>query len=138
VVRTHTFNVPGRAHGKARPRVNTLSGHWYSPDAGDYEKRVNEYALISGLQPVDGPVTLAIHISRKMPVSWSKKKKDRMRGQMVAVKPDGVNISAAIHDGLTGRAYHDDAQVSDQSTVRRWASEDNTRVTISWGFLEEL
>ena len=49
-----------------------------------------------------------------------------------------MNISAAIHDGLEGIAYANDKQVSDQSTVRRWQDEDNTRITISWGFLEEL
>ena len=120
----------------ARPRFQR--GYVRSPDVGGYKERVGQYALAAGLRRVEGPVVLDMHIDVMMPVSWSKKKKDRMRGQMVDHTPDGVNISAAIHDGLEGIAYTNDKQVSDQSTVRRWQDEDNTRITISWGFLEEL
>jgi len=135
-MRTQTFNVPGEARGMARPRFQR--GYVRSPDVGGYKERVGQYALAAGLRRVEGPVVLDMHIDVMMPVSWSKKKKDRMRGQMVDHTPDGVNISAAIHDGLEGIAYTNDKQVSDQSTVRRWQDEDNTRITISWGFLEEL
>ena len=134
-MRTQTFIVPGKAHGMARPRFQR--GYVRSPDVGGYKERVGQYALAAGVRPVEGPVVLDMHIEVMMPVSWSKAKKDRMRGQMVDHTPDGVNISAAIHDGLEGIAYLNDKQVSDFSVTRRWQDEDSTRITINSGFQEE-
>ena len=135
-MRTRTFTVPGEARGMVRPKKGGT--HWYVPDVGGYKERVGQYALAAGMRRVEGPVVLVMHIDVMMPVSWSKKKKNRMRGQMVDHVPDGVNISAAIHDGLEGIAYANDKQVSDSTITRRWQDEGNTRITISWGFDEEL
>jgi Holliday junction resolvase RusA-like endonuclease len=134
-MRTQTVNVPGKAYGMARPRFQR--GYVRSPDVGGYKERVGQYALASGMRPVEGPVVLVMHIDVMMPASWPKKKKNRMRGQMVDHTPDGVNISCAIHDGLEGIAYANDKQVSDSTITRRWQDEENTRITISWGFNEE-
>jgi Holliday junction resolvase RusA-like endonuclease len=76
-------------------------------------------------------VTLAIHIDMAMYPSWSKKKKERMRGQMVDHTPDSVNIAAGVFDGLTGIAYKDDKQVSDFTVTRRWQDDGSSRYELT-------
>ena len=97
---------------------------------GAYHAIVKKFATDSGVPCLHGPVELSIYITRKIPKSWSKKKKEAAWGQPVDATPDGVNVSALIHDGLKGVAYDDDKQVSDQRTVRRWGGGDEVTIII--------
>jgi Holliday junction resolvase RusA-like endonuclease len=125
-----TFVVPGKPAGKARPRLNRLRGHIYSPDPGAFQVRVAEFGFAAGLRPADGPFELVVTIARKLPKSWSKVKRERMRGEWAEGKPDTINVGAAICDGLEGVAWHDDLQVATIRMYRHWADEDSTHITV--------
>src|SRR5690606_41617572 len=57
------FVVPGRPHGKRRPRV-TMRGRkavvYTPPETREYEQRVAWEARAAGARPVDGPVGVRI------------------------------------------------------------------------------
>jgi len=125
------FKVPGRPYGKARPRFNRNTGNVYSPDAGNFEARVAEHGMAAGLVPQEGPFEVAVVIKRLMAKSWSKKKKANLCYRPMVGKPDGVNVMAALLDGLQGVAYHDDSQVARLSCTRAWSpDEDSTTITV--------
>ena len=64
-----------------------------------------------------------------MPKSWSRKKKDRMRGEKHLSKPDTDNLIKQL-DILTGTVYIDDSQIYCISAYKQWADEGRTLLTI--------
>ena len=52
-----------------------------------------------------------------MPKSWSKKKREQMRGQPHRQKPDADNITKAFKDSL----YKEDSIVWDERCTKFWA-----------------
>ena len=54
-----------------------------------------------------------------MPKSWSKKKREQMRGQPHRQKPDADNITKAFKDSL----YKEDSIVWDERCTKFWAEE---------------
>jgi len=129
---TLTFRVPGKPAGKARPRFNRATGTVYSPDVGLYQVRVAEHGLQAGLRLVEGPVEVHIRITRRMPSSWSKKRRKARMGEAATNKPDGNNILAGVLDGLTGILVADDKDVWRCSVEKRWGEADNTMITVGW------
>ena len=91
------FVVPGRPHGKRRPRV-TMRGRKaivYTPrESREYEQRVAWEAKAAGARPVDGPVGVRI-------ICVTSRRN----------RPDLDNAAKSILDGLNGVAYADDSQV---------------------------
>lgn len=61
-----------------------------------------------------------------MPDSWSKKKKDQMRGSPHRQKPDRDNIDKAILDAL----FEDDSCISDGRLMKRWDDGNGARIEI--------
>lgn len=91
------FVIPGRPHGKRRPRV-ALRGQrvvTYTPrETREYEERVAWEARAAGVTMIDGPVALKL---------WLYSKGRR--------RADIDNAAKSIMDGLNGVAYADDSQV---------------------------
>lgn len=91
------FVIPGRPHGKRRPRV-ALRGQrvvTYTPrETREYEERVAWEARAAGVTMIDGPVALRL---------WLYSKGRR--------RADIDNAAKSIMDGLNGVAYADDSQV---------------------------
>ena len=126
----YTFIVPGRPSGKDRPRFIRSTGRVFSPDVNNFQAKVMEAAKATGMQPVEGPVAVSVFILKRIPESWSKKKKSAMFKQWCSAIPDVVNVEAAIHDGLKGIAYHDDRQVASWWGTRRWSDRDETTIVV--------
>lgn len=108
------FVVPGKPHGKARPRM-TKAGHTYTPkNTVDYEKQV-QVCYMSECKGVklEGPVTAHITAIYGVPKSASKNTRLEMLDGCIrpTKKPDVDNIAKAILDSLNGLAYDDDSQV---------------------------
>lgn len=131
-----TFEVPGPPSPKKRPRVVRTRGggiHSYTPDDTLFLPRVAAFAKQAGVHVLDGPVEVNVHVLRAIPASASNKRRAAMMGQPAAVRPDGVNVLAAVWDALIGIAYHDDAQVAHSRFSRSWAAEHKTVISIrSW------
>ena len=64
-----------------------------------------------------------------MPRSWSKRKRDTMRGQPHQQKPDRDNLEKALMDAMC----EDDAHVWDGRTTKRWADTGYITITTNEG-----
>lgn len=100
------------AFGKARPRV-TENGT-YMPAA--YEQNRAALRAAFGDAPA-GMVHLSVTVERKMPASWSQRKRDRTRGHYAAATPDIDNVIGAVMDAL----FANDSRVISVFGERRWA-----------------
>ena len=89
------ITIPGRPIPKGRPRLG-MSGRkayvYTPPKTAEYEKLVGWVAKSLGCKPVDGLVSVSLHVY--------------CRGKM-----DVDNVAKSILDGLNGIAYEDDDQV---------------------------
>jgi Holliday junction resolvase RusA-like endonuclease len=126
------FEVPGPAAGLARPRVTRHGGHTYVPDPGNFKERVTEYGLAAGLRPKEGAVGLEVHVYRKMPKSWSQKKRDEHDGESCLTRPDLNNVVGACCDALQSVAYDNDSQVVDIEAGKQWAEDDKTQIRVTY------
>lgn len=132
-----TLIIPGKSSGKARPVVNRVRNKagetktvTHSPDPGWFQFNVRQQALAAGLKPTDQPVSVFITITRRIPDSWSKKKRSAMLNTPAIATPDGVNVEAAIWDALEGVAYVNDRQVASWGGRRNWGDTDHTEITV--------
>ena len=124
-----TFIVPGKARGKARPRV-TKHGTW-TPDPGGWTDTVGYYAIQTAGRPNwEGRIVLNFSVIKQMPSSWSKKKQKAMEGKWCDTIPDLVNICAAICDALENILYKNDKQVCTISCSKQWGPIDQTEIFV--------
>jgi Holliday junction resolvase RusA-like endonuclease len=114
------FIIPGKPIPKARPRM-TKYGHVYtSKTTQDYEKSIIQYFSITGQKKINGALYMRLYVYIEMPMSWSKKKKEEMKGKPHTSKPDLDNILKSVADGLNGLAYDDDSQLAMIYTEKKW------------------
>lgn len=127
------FVVPGKPHGKGRPRATVVAGRTrlYTPQSSaDYEAAVRKAGSPHFAAPLTGPIKLRIVAYFAAPVSWSKRKRAEMQGQFHIQKPDGDNVMKSIKDGLNGLAWVDDCQAADCRVVKRWGTHSETFVLV--------
>lgn len=110
------------AFGKARPRV-TQNGT-YMPH--DYQAQRDRLRLAFGDVPA-GLVHLSVSVVRQMPASWSRAKRDRMRGAYASPKPDIDNILGAVMDAL----FQEDDRVVSVFAEKRWGDEHEILIEIA-------
>lgn len=128
--------INGPCVPKERPR-HTRTGMIYTPKATkDYEALVALTCERLVKQPYDEPLKVEIHVYKKPPTSWSKKRREFAvkNNTCVVVKPDVDNYAKSVLDGLNGVLFTDDKLVADLRVVKRYAEEDYT--VIEWERLE--
>ncbi len=118
-----TKTIPMKAFGKARPRV-TRNGT-YMPR--DYEANRDALRWQFGPHVPDGLVHLSVTAVRAMPKSWSKKKREQMRGQYAKPKPDIDNVVGAVMDSL----FPDDDVVISIFGEKVWGDEHQIVIEIA-------
>ncbi len=137
-----SFQVKNEAKGKARPRVTQDGGHTYTPDPDGWVSLVTDEATRARTNPAwaeyKGPVAMVVTVARAMPMSWSRKKKARLDGEICLRIPDTVNIAAAICDALNHVLYADDRQVYYLDIVKEWGYEHGTWITLRYADEGEL
>lgn len=93
-----------------------------------YMDRVRDYAYLALRsvrgKPIDGAVVLAIQFFLEPPGSWSAKKRAAALGGLLypTAKPDLDNVQKSTQDALKGILWHDDAQISDCTTMKRYSA----------------
>ena len=126
-----TFEVPGPVYGKGRPRFVRSTGRAYTPaDTVTAESWVRTCALNAGATPLEGPLSLTVHVRVQIPQSWSQKKRSEALGSPTTGKPDLDNIVKLIGDSLNGIAWADDRQVAALWTTRRYAETPGATIII--------
>lgn len=107
--------VQTEPQGKARPRADGRSGRIYTPSkTAKYEKLIREEFKRQNpdWSPAEEAVSVTITAGFRIPLSWSKKKREAAVSAPVKKKPDIDNIEKAILDALNGVAYVDDALIA--------------------------
>jgi len=122
---TRTLTIETKPEPKQRPRLSYIGGkaRIYTPaKTARYERMIRRaYAEEHGGRDVFvGAVSMQVLFSMPMPVSWSKKRKEKMYGKPHTQSPDLDNLVKAVMDGLDG-ALSDDAQVVDIDASKRWS-----------------
>lgn len=130
-----TFDLPGKPHGKGRPRA-TSTGRMYTPQATrDAEGFIRHQAAqaMTGQAVLRGAVQAWVEIEVEPPASFSKKKRvAALAGEVFpTVAPDLDNIAKAILDACNGVVYLDDKQVVSLNVMKRYGERDIT--TVSFG-----
>lgn len=133
-----TFDVPGLAVGKGRPRVDNRAGfaRLYTPQkTASYEGLVAEIGgkAMAGRPPDKGPIRLFLDIRVPVPQSWSKKKQRLALAGAVwpTTKPDVDNVEKAIADALNQVVWVDDKQVCDVVKRKRYHLTPGIEVTVA-------
>jgi Holliday junction resolvase RusA-like endonuclease len=130
MTRSLVFDVPGKAAGKARPRVTRGGQHTYTPDPGGFVERVTaagvEARNASEWRITTEPLSMRVEVTRGLP----KRKRAELEGSWAPHTPDTGNIALACCDALSGVLYADDRQVVELYSSQRWGLEHNTVITL--------
>ena len=128
----YTFEIPGEAVPKGRPRM-TKSGHAYTPrQTRDYEAWVRLCWRHAG-QPMSlQPLQIRLEFYLPIPKSFSKKQREAaLAGVLLpAKKPDIDNLVKAVLDGLNGLAYRDDQQIVALEAAKGYGAAPLVQVTL--------
>ena len=134
------FVVPGKPHGKGRPRASLRGGtmRMYT-DAKTlaYEDRVAFYstqAMGDKDGPMHGPLRVFIVAYRQRPQKPGRNHECRsgrlLEGdghRLCTSKPDADNIAKSVLDGCNqAGVWLDDVQVADLNVVKLWCAEGET------------
>ena len=127
------FIIDGEPMGKARPRMNTITGRAYTPTKTRmYEDYIK---LLYRSQPkhyFEGYVRLTIKAYYSVAKSDSKQKKEDKLSNILrpSKKPDLDNIVKLIADGLNGIAYKDDTQIVEIVAMKFYSDKPRVEVQI--------
>lgn len=131
------FHVPGIPVAKGRPRITTRGGKVRSftpPKTVAFESLVALAAerAMEGSDPLDGPVSLTLHVELPIPQSWSLKKKSAAMSGLTQPtgRPDLDNYIKAISDGGNGILWADDSQITLLTAAKRYASQPGVHVEV--------
>lgn len=143
--KTVILQIPGaEPQGQPRPRVYRTGGRviTHSPHTA-YYSRIMTTAVRAKMQkgafPAEGYIDISADIYFALPKSLTKKEKAaRLKAMYHTQKPDCDNLAKAILDALVAaRLIADDRQVSYLRIIKRWSTEHNTVIHISWYNNEE-
>ncbi len=131
----YEFEVIGEIKGKARPRLNTYTGHIYTmKGTADYENLVRQYFVIKYPKyvPLENRVHVKIVAYLKIPKNMTKKDRKLVEeGTLSPIKkPDIDNIVKIILDALNKIAFKDDNQITKLEIEKFYAEEEKVYVKI--------
>ena len=114
--------VPMEPFGKDRPRV-TANGT-YMPR--EYQAARRALRVAFGEVTVRPPWIVRVTAVRRMPASWSRKKRAEMNGRWCLTKPDVDNIVAGVLDAL----FEEDSAVVSVSGMKVWGAAYRLKVEV--------
>lgn len=118
-----TVTIPIIAIGK--PRM-TRSDRWNKRDCVvRYREWCDALRAMVGKVP-ENPVALEWIAYLPMPNSWSRKRREQMRGQLHRTKPDRDNIDKAIMDAL----FKNDAIIAMGMQRKHWDDGNGPRIEL--------
>ncbi|MBQ3415380.1 MAG: RusA family crossover junction endodeoxyribonuclease [Clostridia bacterium] len=131
----YQFEIPGKITGKARPRLNTITGRAYTPgNTKDYEMLIKQYFKIKypKFETLEGRIKVKIIAYFEIPKQTSKKQKEKMMLNEISPtkKPDIDNVIKIILDALNKMAFRDDSQITKLEIEKRYAEEEKVLVEI--------
>ena len=129
--------VPGPPVAKGRPRFSTRGGfaRAYTPEkTRTYEATLADAGrdAMAGQPPLEGPLSLIMHVRLPIPPSWPKKRRSAaLDGSAKPTgKPDADNYLKCV-DALNGIVWLDDGQIVDARVVKMYADEPQISVEVA-------
>lgn len=131
----YEFEVPGKITGKARPRVNTITGRAYTPsNTKDYEMLIKQYFKVKypHYETLEGRIKVEIIAYFAIPKATNKSQQKEMIENNISPtkKPDIDNIIKIILDALNKMAFKDDSQITRLEIEKVYAEEEKIYVKI--------
>lgn len=135
-------DLPGEPIGKGRPRVRVVVPkrgdpfpHFYpEPETERYEKAFAQLAKIQmrSKPPLEGPLVVTVTAARRVPESWSNKKRDASLAGVIrpTSKPDGDNYLKIACDACNKIVWKDDAQIVDKRVVKIYSEKPSLRLEV--------
>lgn len=128
------LDVPGKIHGKGRPRFSGRTGTVYTPKpTAIYENYIKTLFLSQfGAIQTDKPLVLKITAFLGIPKSTTKKERVLIeKGEKQPTKkPDIDNIIKVVLDALNGVAYIDDKQVIRVEATKAFGETESLHIEI--------
>ena len=131
------FTIPGKPHGKGRPRFirkGPLAGKAYTDKKTEVYENLIALAAANAWSgdPLDSPVSLEIIIVLGIPKGFSKKRaQEAVSGHIEpAKKPDVDNVLKSVMDGIEGIVYKRDAQVVQVRVQKKYGVREEVRVLV--------
>lgn len=114
---------------KGRPMAGPRTDE---PDRADWKAWIKLCASQVCSAPLEGPLYLDIIVCKPRPTSYPKRPTARFPWpRHWTKKPDVTNFAKLIEDALTGIAWHDDAQIVDGATHKRFGPRDEVIITVA-------
>lgn len=131
----YEFEVPGKITGKARPRVNTITGRAYTPsNTKDYEMLIKQYFKVKypHYETLEGRIKVKIIAYFAIPKSTNKEQQKEMLENKISPtkKPDIDNIIKIILDAMNKMAFKDDSQIAKLEIEKVYSEEEKVYVKI--------
>jgi len=131
----YEFEVPGEVVGKARPRMNTYTGHAYTPTKTKlYEYGLRQCFIINYPKyiSIENRVKVTIIAYFDIPKSTSKKKEAEMLLDNISPtkKPDIDNITKIVLDAMNKFAFKDDTQVTKLEVEKKYSEKPRLYIKI--------
>ena len=122
-----TFEVPGKAQPKQRPRFNKWTGSIYTPkETVEYENRVR--LSFNRIKPSGYKVIEKQAVLVEVIVHMKKSKSCKYIHPVIKIDLD--NVIKSILDALNKVCYKDDKQVIGIVSTKKWGNEDKVIVKI--------
>lgn len=131
----YEFEVPAKIVGKGRPRLNSYTGHVYTPTkTKDYESLVEQYFLLKypRYKTLEGRVKIQIIAHFEVPKCTGKNERLQMLENIISPtkKPDIDNIVKIVLDALNKFAFNDDTQITKIEVEKRYGETEKICVKI--------
>ena len=131
------FTIPGKAHGKGRPRFirkGPLAGKTYTDKKTEVYENLVALAASAAWhgEPLEAPVSVEIVVTLPVPKAFSKKRRaEALSGHIEpAKKPDVDNVAKSILDGMEGIVYRRDSQITRLLVLKKYALKEEVRVLV--------
>ena len=139
------FTIPGnpKAKDRARHRVikkkdGTQFVTTYTPKKTEIEEAVIRYhagKAMEGKPLMSGPLELFLCIYRRIPQSWSTRKKAQAaHGMLFPISKPDYDNNAKLQDALNNVVWNDDAQIVDAHIYKRFSDKPRLAVIVKEKF----
>lgn len=131
----YEFEVPAKIIGKGRPRINSYTGHVYTPTkTKDYESLIEQYFLLKypRYQTIEGRAKVTIVAYFEVPKAVNKAQREQMLANTISPtkKPDIDNIVKIVLDSMNKLAFRDDTQITKIEVEKNYSDEEKLYVKI--------
>lgn len=118
----------------AKQRHRIANGIAYDPQVkqkrGMKFEFANQLRSQGVLKPLEGPISARVDISYQIPKSWSKRRQINSLNKPVISKPDLDNYEKFYFDVLNQIAFHDDSQVANIFSQKRYSNKPGVEITL--------